>query len=428
VREYALVFVVAAAVTFLVTPLTRRFALRIRALTEVRDRDVHAIPTPRLGGLAMLAGLAAGLLVAAQLPFLSAVSRDYGEPRAVLVAGVLICLLGAVDDKFGMDALTKLAGQVVSAGVMVLLGIQLSYALLPNGETVALGPETAVPLTVLLTVVLVNALNFVDGLDGLAAGVAAIAALAEFAYSYQIAVNNGLYRATPATLIAVATAGVCIGFLPHNFNPARQFMGDSGSMLVGLLLAASVTSVTGQVSYGGIAGGNALPSLLPLAVPLMVLAVPFVDLALAVVRRTRAGRSPFSPDKQHLHHRLLEIGHSHVRAVLLMWLWAALLGFGGVLASFSDKPLPVLGGVIVLTLLSTVLVRSPIRRRSSSARTAAGAGGAGGAAGAAGAAGTAAISAASGQFSRPTVLPPGEQPAVVAPGSASTSAARSPSS
>jgi UDP-GlcNAc:undecaprenyl-phosphate GlcNAc-1-phosphate transferase len=253
---------------------------------------------------------------------------------------------------------------------MVLLGIQLSYAPLPSGDLVALGPETAAPLTVLLAVVLVNALNFVDGLDGLAAGVAAIAALAEFAYSYQIAVNNGLYRATPATLIAVATAGVCIGFLPHNFSPARQFMGDSGSMLVGLLLAASVTSVTGQVSYGGIAGGDALPSLLPLAVPLLVLAVPFVDLALAVVRRTRSGRSPFSPDKQHLHHRLLEIGHSHVRAVLLLWLWSALLGFGGVVASFSDSPYPIFGGVAVLALLSLMLVRAP-RRRARRARAAA---------------------------------------------------------
>ncbi|MDQ1630520.1 MAG: UDP-GlcNAc:undecaprenyl-phosphate/decaprenyl-phosphate GlcNAc-phosphate transferase [Frankiaceae bacterium] len=392
-REYALVFVVAAAVTFLVTPLTRRFALRIGALAEIRDRDVHAVPTPRLGGLAMFAGLAAGLLVAGQLPFLSAVSRDYGEPRAVLAAGFLICLLGAVDDRFGIDAITKLAGQVLAAGVMVLLGIQLSYALLPNGETVALGPETAVPLTILLTVVLVNALNFVDGLDGLAAGVAAIAALAEFAYSYQIAVNNGLYRATPATLIAVATAGVCIGFLPHNFYPARQFMGDSGSMLVGLLLAASVTSVTGQVSYGGIAGGDALPSLLPLAVPLMVLAVPFVDLALAVVRRTRAGRSPFSPDKQHLHHRLLEIGHSHVRAVLLMWMWAALLGFGGVLASFSNSPIPVATAFVLLTLLSLILVRYPGRGSGSSHR----------------AAGRHAGRASADRTARPPVLPPNER-------------------
>jgi UDP-GlcNAc:undecaprenyl-phosphate GlcNAc-1-phosphate transferase len=359
VREYILVFLVSATVTFLTTPLTRRFAIRFGAMAAPRDRDVHVIPTPRLGGLAMYAGLAAGLLVAGQLPFLSSVSRSYGEPRAVLIAGALICLLGAVDDKWPIDALTKLAGQVAAASVMVLLGIQLSFAILPSGNTVNLGSETAVPLTVLLTVVLVNAMNFVDGLDGLAAGVAAIAALAEFAYSYHISVTNGLYRATPATLLAVATAGVCVGFLPHNFNPARQFMGDSGSMLIGLLLAATVTSVTGEVSYGGIAGADRLPSLLPLFVPLLVLAVPFVDLALAVVRRTRAGRSPFSPDKMHLHHRLLEIGHSHVRAVLLLWFWAALLGFGGVIAQFSSAPLTVILVVAGLAAASLVMVRLP---------------------------------------------------------------------
>lgn len=361
-REYALVLVVTAAVTFLVTPLTRQLAVRIGAMAAVRDRDVHMTPTPRLGGVAMLAGLAAGLLVAAQLPFLSSVSRDYGDPRAVLLAGVVICLLGAIDDRWPIDAITKLAGQVVAAGVMVLLGIQLSFALLPSGETVTLGPETAVPLTVLLTVLLVNAMNFIDGLDGLAAGMAGIAALAEFAYSYQIAVTNGFYRATPATLLATVTAGVCLGFLPHNVNPARQFMGDSGSMLIGLLLAASVISVTGEVSLGGTAGGEALPSLIPLAVPLLVLFVPFVDLLLAVIRRTRAGRSPFSPDKLHLHHRLLEIGHSQRRAVGLLWFWAALLGFGGVIASFSSTPGVVILVVAVLSALSLLVVRAPTRR------------------------------------------------------------------
>jgi UDP-GlcNAc:undecaprenyl-phosphate/decaprenyl-phosphate GlcNAc-1-phosphate transferase len=361
VREYILVFLVSATVTFLVTPLTRRLATRTGAMASPRDRDVHVIPTPRLGGVAMYAGLAAGLLVAGQLPFLSSVSRAYGEPRAVLISGAIICFIGAIDDKWPIDAVTKLAGQVVAASVMVLLGIQLSFAILPNGNTASLGSETAVPLTVLLTVVLVNAMNFVDGLDGLAAGVAAIAALAEFAYSYHISVTNGLYRASPATLLAIATAGVCVGFLPHNFNPARQFMGDSGSMLIGLLLAATVTSVTGQVSYGGIAGAARLPSLIPLFVPLLVLAVPFVDLLLAVVRRTRAGRSPFSPDKMHLHHRLLEIGHSHVRAVLLLWFWAALLGFGGVIAQFSSAPLTIVLIVAGLAGLSLVLVRMPGR-------------------------------------------------------------------
>lgn len=356
-REYLLVFAVSAAVTFLVTPVAHRVATRVGAMAAPRDRDVHAIPTPRLGGLAMYVGLAAGLLVADQLPFLSSVSRDYPDTNAVLVAGGLICLLGAVDDRWSLDPVTKLAGQIAAAGVMVLLGIQLTFALLPNGNTASLGPETAVPLTVLLTVVLVNAMNFIDGLDGLAAGVAAIAALATFTYSYQIAVTNHFYRATPAALIAAVTAGVCVGFLPHNFNPARLFMGDSGSMLLGLLLAASMTSVTGQVSYGGIAGGaNALPSLIPLAVPLAVLAVPFVDLALAVIRRTRAGRSPFTPDKMHLHHRLLEIGNSHTRAVLFMYSWAALLGFGGVAASLSNGPLVVIATMTVLGVLTLLLL------------------------------------------------------------------------
>ncbi len=209
VREYVLVFLVSAAVTFLVTPLTRRFAVRTGAMASPRDRDVHVIPTPRLGGLAMYAGLAAGLLVAGAaalpvlgLPRLRRAARRPGRRRRSSACSA------PIDDKWPIDALTKLAGQVAAASVMVLLGVQLSFAILPNGNTASLGPETAVPLTMLLTVVLVNAMNFVDGLDGLAAGVAAIAALAGFAYSYHISVTNGMYRATPATLLAVATAGV----------------------------------------------------------------------------------------------------------------------------------------------------------------------------------------------------------------------------
>jgi UDP-GlcNAc:undecaprenyl-phosphate GlcNAc-1-phosphate transferase len=365
VREYALVFLVSAAVTFLFTPLARWFAIRVGAIAGVRDRDVHTEPIPRLGGLAMYVGVVCGMLTASQLPFLSSVFRDYGEPRAVLIAGGLICLLGAIDDKWQIDALTKLAGQVVCVGVMVMLGVQLSFALLPNGDTLSLTAETAVPLTVLLAVVLVNAINFIDGLDGLAAGVAAIAAVAAFVYAYQLSVSNHIYRATPAALVAVVTAGVCVGFLPHNFNPARLFMGDSGSMLIGLMLAASMTTVTGEVSYGGVAGSSTLPYLTPLLVPLAVLAVPFLDLALAVFRRTRKGRSPFAPDKLHLHHRLLEIGNSHTKAVLLMWFWAALLGFGGVAASFSSGRVMILIIVLSLVLLSLLILRGRPRTRSS---------------------------------------------------------------
>jgi UDP-GlcNAc:undecaprenyl-phosphate/decaprenyl-phosphate GlcNAc-1-phosphate transferase len=190
-----------------------------------------------------------------------------------------------------------------------------------------------------VVVATVNAVNFVDGLDGLAAGVVGIGAVAFFAFSYKLADANGETLAITAALLTAALGGACLGFLPHNFFPARLFMGDSGSMLIGLVLAGSALTLTGQFATvnltrgAGGADASLLPALLPIILPISILVVPFADLVLAVVRRRRAGRSPFAPDKEHLHHRLLEIGHSHRRAVLIMWLWAGLIAFGGVLAS-----------------------------------------------------------------------------------------------
>lgn len=357
-REYLLVLLVAASVTYLLTPVARRFAVRLGAMAEPRDRDVHAIPTPRLGGLAMYAGVAAAFLVARELPALQSVFR-YSDVQAVLVAGGVIVLLGLVDDTWGLDALTKLAGQVMAAGVMVLLGLQLVNLTLPGVGALSLGPE-GVPLTVLLALLTVNAINFVDGLDGLAAGVGAIAALAFFAFCYslstgQVTAGVGLGRISSPTLIAAVLAGACLGFLPHNFSPARIFMGDSGSMLIGLMLAGSVTSLTGQFNYSVLPASTTFPALLVLLLPFAVLAVPFVDLLFAVVRRTRSGRSPFAPDKAHLHHRLLEIGHSHTRAVLIMYFWTALLAFGAVAAAVSAGPLRVLSAVAVLGLVGVAV-------------------------------------------------------------------------
>jgi UDP-GlcNAc:undecaprenyl-phosphate GlcNAc-1-phosphate transferase len=363
VREYLLVLCVAAAVTYLLTPVARRFALRTGAMAEPRDRDVHAVPTPRLGGLAMYGGVCAAFLVAQSLPALSRVFK-YSDVQATVVAGGLIVLLGAVDDRWGIDALTKLAGQVLAAGVMVLIGLQLLTLTLPGIEgAISLGPESVI-LTVAITLLTVNAINFVDGLDGLAAGVGAIAALAFFAFSYSLASGNvtggvALDRISSATLIAVVLAGACLGFLPHNFNPARIFMGDSGSMLIGLMLSAAVVSFTGQVNYANLGAAAKFPVLLPLLLPFAVLAVPFVDLLLAVVRRTRAGRSPFAPDKEHLHHRLMEIGHSHTRAVLIMYVWTALLAFGAVAVSVSGGPLPVLAGLGLAVAIALVVSRVP---------------------------------------------------------------------
>jgi len=340
VREYLLVFLVAAAVTYLLTVIAREIALRTGAVAAVRDRDVHDEPIPYLGGLAMLGGLWAGYLVARELPFLSTsgpfVFRDAG---IVLIAGAMICAVGVLDDLFEIDALSKLGGQVLAAGFLIYSGIQYTFFPTQDGGQFSLDPAQGALLTVFIVVATVNAVNFVDGLDGLAAGVVGIGALAFFVFCYQLSSLNGVSLATTGALLSAGLAGACAGFLPHNFHPARLFMGDSGSMLIGLVLSASAVTLSGQFSGNEISRGGAgsqaslLPTLLPVLLPVSILIVPIVDLALAVVRRTRAGRSPFAPDKQHLHHRLLEIGHSQRRAVFIMWMWAALVAFGTVLAS-----------------------------------------------------------------------------------------------
>jgi len=345
VREYILVFLVAAVVTYLLTVVAREIALRTGAVARVRDRDVHDEPIPYLGGLAMLGGLVAAYFVAKQLPFLAesnpVVFRDAG---VVLIAGALLCAVGVLDDLFELDALTKLGGQVLAAAFLVGNQIQFFYFSWSDGSQFGIDAAQLAILTGFLVVATINAVNFVDGLDGLAAGVVAIGALSFFLFCYQLTRINDLPRATTAALLSAALAGACVGFLIHNFHPARLFMGDSGSMLIGLVLSASAITLSGQFPSDELATGaggtsTLLPTLLPVLLPISILVVPLLDLSLAVVRRTRAGRSPFAPDKQHLHHRLLEIGHSQRRAVLIMWMWAALVALGSVLASLYQRPL-----------------------------------------------------------------------------------------
>ena len=335
-REYVAVALVAALVTYLMTPLARRIAIRSGAMAAVRDRDVHSIPTPRLGGIAILAGLAAAIFVARHLQNLQKVFQQGDQMTAVLEAGAVICVIGIIDDRWGVDALTKFAGQVLAAGVLVVQGVQLLYITVPGVGPMGLGPEYGVPITFLLIVVTINAVNFIDGLDGLAAGVVGIAAVAFFVYSYSLAVVHGLSRALVPALICTALAGACIGFLPHNFHPARIFMGDSGSMLIGLFLGAGTVTMTGSIGPLDITSSLSVPAFLPLMLPFATIAVPFVDLLLAVLRRARAGRSPFEPDKMHLHHRLLEIGHTQTRAVLIMYVWTALLGAASVASTIMS--------------------------------------------------------------------------------------------
>jgi UDP-GlcNAc:undecaprenyl-phosphate/decaprenyl-phosphate GlcNAc-1-phosphate transferase len=365
-REYAVVLLTAAVVTFLATPVARVAAIRLKMMAAPRERDVHVIPTPRGGGMAMYLGVAAAVLVAARLPALQRTFDD-SQTLGVLIGGGLICLLGVLDDRFSLDPLTKLTGQIAAAGVMVLFGVQLLYLFLPVADigTLILGPSVGVPATILLILLTVNALNFIDGLDGLAAGVSAIAALAFFAYSYHLGLVGYDDVASAPALITAVLAGACLGFLPHNFSPARIFMGDSGSMLVGLMLSAAAVSATGQADPQTFdSAASLLPLALPLLVPIAVLFIPFVDLLMAVVRRTRRGQSPFSPDKMHLHHRLLSIGHSHRRAVLIMYFWAALLSFGAVALSITGGTVEVLVVIGALLVVGVVVVLSPRARRA----------------------------------------------------------------
>jgi UDP-GlcNAc:undecaprenyl-phosphate GlcNAc-1-phosphate transferase len=366
--EYALICCVAATGAYVLTPLARRIAMLWGAVAWPRDRDVHAVATPRLGGLALLGGFTAAILVARKLPTLRAGFAFGPDITWVLIACALICALGVIDDRFELDSLTKLAGQVVAIGVLVTKGgVQLALLWVPWGHasTYILGPDLAIPLTMLLTLVTVNAVNFIDGLDGLAAGVTAISAFAFFIFAYHLAVIGATDVAAAPTLLSAALAGSCVGFLPHNFAPARVFMGDSGSMLVGMILAAAATTATTTSDPQTLGSASvSVPLVLPLLIPLTVLAIPFVDLVLAVIRRVGRGQSPFAPDKRHLHHRMLEIGHTHRRAVLLLYFWSALLAGGGVAFAITRRPWSVVaavGALAVIGLLASVVPR--LRRR-----------------------------------------------------------------
>ena len=356
-REYLLCLLAAVAVTYLLTPPVRKLALRFGFMAEVRDRDVHDEAMPRLGGLAMLGGILAGILLASKLPRMRAVFEGGDNPAIALLSGIaIIIVLGMIDDRWGLDAPTKLAGQVLAAGVMAFQGIAIIW--LPIGGTFVLDPLTSVLFTVIIVLVSINAINFVDGLDGLAAGIVAVAALAFFAYSYLLSVEMGFERTTLATLVSVLLVGVCLGFLPNNFFPARIFMGDTGSMTLGLLLAAGTITLSGQIDPNAVTGGTLFPWLLPVLLPVAVMAIPLMDLLLAVIRRTRAGRNPFAPDKQHLHHRLLEMGHSQVRAVLLMYAWTALIAGTAVAIAFVPLVWAAVGFLVGLGVL-IFLVRRP---------------------------------------------------------------------
>lgn len=359
VRPYLLVFAASAGVTFAITPIVRRLSMRLGWIDRPSDRKVHPNPTPTAGGIAMYVGVAAGLVAARLIPFLSDLHETSSELDAAFVAATVVVVLGVIDDTRGVTALGKLAGQVLAAGLVVLLGVQLLYFYFPGQGVVSPPPDVAVPLTVLWIVALMNAVNLVDGLDGLAAGMVAIAAIAFFAY---FRTPDGTEQASVAALMSAIVAGVAIGFLPWNFHPAKIFMGDSGALMLGLLMAVATISGVGQ-NLQGPSGGDLAVIAIPIVVPLLVLAVPLLDVVLAIIRRMRKGIGIAHADKEHIHHRLMDIGHTHRQAVLLMYLWGALIAAAALVVAYVDGRTLVAVILASAVLIATVLPRL-VRDRS----------------------------------------------------------------
>jgi UDP-GlcNAc:undecaprenyl-phosphate/decaprenyl-phosphate GlcNAc-1-phosphate transferase len=355
VAGYATVFGVAAAVTFLLTPLVRRAAIRVGAVVSPGERRVHATPTPTLGGVAMFAGLLAAMGVAALLPqFRNTVFADSSEPLGILLAAGIILGVGVLDDLRDVSAPAKLAGQVFAASMLYLLGVTMFYFRVPFAGFIVLSPDLIPLITVVWVAVMANAVNLIDGLDGLAAGIVAIGATGFFLYADRLFQAGLLADDNIGPLVACITVGVCIGFLPHNFHPAKIFMGDAGALLLGLLLAASTMVVGGRTADQF--SGQTFFFFAPMFIPFIILGVPIIDTVFAVLRRAIRRVGVAEADKEHLHHRLMRLGHGQVRSVLILWSWTAVLSGIVLIPTYTNRgnaivPFSIVGLAIALYTL-----------------------------------------------------------------------------
>jgi UDP-GlcNAc:undecaprenyl-phosphate/decaprenyl-phosphate GlcNAc-1-phosphate transferase len=343
VLGYAIVTAVAAVVTLLLVPWSIRIA------------------TPQIGGLAMCCGLVAALLAARLIPQFREMYATR-EPLGVIVGALIITGIGIIDDRRDMSPPAKLAGIVLAGSAMYFLGVTLDFFRFPFVGVIVLSPDWVPLVTVFWVVGMANAINFIDGLDGLAAGITAIAAATYFLYATRLFDAGLIQGDNIGPLVAAATLGICIGFLRWNFSPAKLFMGDSGALLLGLLVAASTMVVGGRAGDTG-DGRQTFFFLAPLLTPFVILGVPILDTLLAITRRTMKGSSFALADRRHLHHRLLELGHGPRRVVVILWSCSALLS-GFVLAPlFVDSVwiyLPIGFGVVATAM---VALRPPDRHR-----------------------------------------------------------------
>nr|WP_240541723.1 MraY family glycosyltransferase [Bifidobacterium callimiconis] len=313
-----------------------------------------------MGGVAMMLGFLVSMCFASHLSLTEGLFHDNLQPVIISIGAVLICLLGVCDDRWDLDWMLKLSGQLIIS-VFVAWG-GLKVVSLPFGSLVATSPSISMAVTAILIVASINAVNFVDGLDGLASGIVAIGGIAFAIYSYIIARNSPSY-ASMATMIDVALLGICVGFILHNWHPAKLFMGDSGSMLLGYLVTCASIVMTGRLDPTTIHASIYLPVFMPILLPILVLFLPVLDMILAIVRRVSKGQSPMHPDRMHLHHRMLRIGHTVQGAVLILWGWAALISFGSIMILFFEARYVAIGFVIAAMLLTVATLYPYARRR-----------------------------------------------------------------
>ena len=366
VGPYLIVMAVSGVATAISVPPLRRLARRVGAMAQPGDRTVHATATPVLGGAALLIGVLAGLGAAALLPGLRPVFEAPVNVIGVAVAAVIMFATGLVDDIKAVSPPAKVAGMVLSGSVLTLVGLTVIYFRVPFLGFTVLPPDLSALVSVVWVVVMANAVNLIDGLDGLAAGIVGIASVAFFLYGWRLLDVGVLDPSNVGPLIAVVTAGVCVGFLPFNINPASIFMGDSGALMLGLLLAASTIAVGGQSDDPF--SGQSWFFFAPLVIPLVILGVPLLDTAFAVVRRATRRTGVATADKAHLHHRLMDLGHGHRRTVAILWAWTALLSAFVLIPVYTSRG----NGIVPLGLLALALALFTMLAPRFRARAAAG--------------------------------------------------------
>ena len=362
---YLFIGAVAAIVTFIATPLTVRLALRRGWVVAPDERRVHQVPTPDVGGIAMFLGFVVALALAWRMGRFSPIFNNNSEPMGVLLAALVIFGTGLVDDVREISSPAKVTGTVVAGLFLVWFGVTMFYFRVPFVDVFVLSDDWVPLFTILWLIGMSQAINLIDGLDGLAAGIVAIAAASFFLYSRRLDTLGVLAQPNIGPLIAIIALGVCLGFLPHNFNNAKIFMGDSGALFLGLLMAVSTSVVGGRADPNSQAylPGQTYFFLAPLFIPLFILGVPILDMIFAIVRRTVGRQGLATADKGHLHHRLVDLGHGQRRSVLILWLWTALLSGFVLYPIFTDARTALIPiGTLAIALSLYTVLHPEVRR------------------------------------------------------------------